>query len=216
MPDNGPVVFVVDDDTKHRQSLAWLLKGVGLEVRAYESAREFLQEYAPARWGCLLLDLRMPHMGGLELQELLKARGIRLPTIIVTGHGEVPSAVRAMKAGAVDFIEKPFAEQVLIECVQRAVENARHFHETVRKQAALASRLAQLTPRETEVMNLIVAGLRNKEVALRLGLSERTVEIHRAGVMRKLAVSSLAELVRVAGSAGDPHPGTPGSHAVSF
>lgn len=203
MSQDGAVVYVVDDDAELRQSLTWLLKSVGLEVRTFASGREFLDGYDPGRPGCVLLDLRMPQMGGLELQEHLLAREFACPIIIITGYAEVPAAVRAMKAGAVDFIEKPFSDQTLVERVQRAIERAVEAHQERQRRRSLSARLGRLTPRETQVMHYVVDGLANKQVAARLGLSERTVEIHRAQVMRKLEVESVADLVRVALQAQD-------------
>lgn len=191
-------VFVVDDDPSLRQSLQWLLESVGLRVETYASADEFLDIYQPPRQGCLLLDIRMPGMTGLDLQQALLERRIALPTIIITGHGDVPTAVRAMKAGAVDFIEKPFNDQLLLDRIHQALErNTRQQQREVQRLAALA-RLVQLTRREREVMNLVVAGKTNKTIATELGLSEKTVEVHRANLMKKLQLNSVAELVKLA------------------
>lgn len=196
MPTNA-TVFVVDDEPAMRESLRWLIESVGLVVETYATARDFLAGYTPTRPGCLVLDVRMPGMSGLDLQEALAARKVKIPTIIITGYAEVPMAVRAMKAGAVDFIEKPFSDQLLLDRIQQAIQadlRARNAHAQV---AAVGARLATLTPREREVMDLVVAGRANREIAAKLGLSSKTVEVHRAHVMDKMKVDSLAELVRV-------------------
>lgn len=193
-----PVVYVVDDDEKVRKALAWLLASVGLESKGFASARDFLGQVTAARPSCVLLDLRMPQMGGLELQERLTARGLDIPIIFVTGYGDVPTAVRAMRAGAIDFIEKPFSDQTLIECVQQAMSRSIEQHKAREEQAGLSARMDRLTQREHEVMELVIEGLPNKRIAVQLGLSERTVEIHRAHVMEKLEVDSVAKLVCLA------------------
>jgi two-component system, LuxR family, response regulator FixJ len=200
MSDAKPIVYVVDDDVSTRQSLKYLVNSVGLDAQLFDTATAFLEGYRPGRPACLLLDLRMPGMGGLELQEQMTARGINMPVIMLTAYAEVPAAVRAMKAGAVDFVEKPFSDHALLERIQNAVALAVREHGGHVERAAAAARLERLTPREHEVLRLVVAGLGNKQVAVELGLSAKTVEIHRANVMKKLDVSSLAELVRVAGA----------------
>ena len=192
-----PTVFVVDDDEAVRRFLSGLIASVGLRIEAYASAREFLDACDPDRPGCLLLDIRMPDMSGLELQKELKSRGIHLPVIILTGHGDVQVAVRAMKAGAVDFLEKPFNNQQLLDRVQQAVaENTRASDSRVR-QDEIKARVARLTPREREVLDLVAAGETNKGVARSLDISEKTVEIHRAHVMEKMQANSLADLVKM-------------------
>ncbi len=191
-------VFVVDDDNAMRSSLKWLIESVGLAVESFGSADEFLNSYYPGRAGCLLLDVRMPGMSGLELQEYLNTHDIRIPVIIITGHGDVHMAVRAMKSGAVDFIEKPFNDELLLDAIRNALlldERRRGFRA---ERAALAARLAQLTPREHEVMEMVTDGKSNKEIANALGVSAKTVEAHRARVMEKMQAGSLAELVRMA------------------
>jgi two-component system response regulator FixJ len=197
-----PTVFVVDDDRAMRDSLRWLLESVGLTVRTYSTAAAFLREYEPAQPGCLVLDVRMPGMSGLDLQAELVRRGAGLPTIVVTGHAEVPMAVRAVKAGAVDFIEKPFSDQHLLDRVRQALEIDRLEREVRHRREAARRRLESLTARERQVLGLVVAGKANKEIAATLGLSPKTVEVHRAHVMSKMAVDSLAELIRVALLAG--------------
>jgi len=193
-----PTVFVVDDDQASRDSLRWLIESVGLRVETFASARELLDNYNPDRSGCMVLDVRMPGMSGLDLFDRLAARRIAPPTIIITGHGDVPMAVRALKAGVIDFIEKPFNDQVLLDCIQRALErDTEHRHQQTRREATSA-KLALLTPREREVMDMLVAGLHNRDIAARLGISIKTVEAHRAKVMDKMQADSMSDLVRMA------------------
>jgi two-component system response regulator FixJ len=191
-----PTVFVVDDDPAMRDSLRWLLQSVGLAVETYAAADEFLRAYDPTHPGCLVLDVRMPGMSGLGLQDELVARQIALPVIIITGYAEVPTAVRALKTGAIDFIEKPFNDELLLERVRQAIEADQRTRETQARYTDVATRFAALTPREREVMELVTAGRANKVIAAELGLSPKTVEVHRANVMRKIEVDSVAELVR--------------------
>lgn len=197
-----PTVFVVDDDAAMRTSLRWLIESVGLSVETYNSAQEFLNAYTPDRSGCIVLDVRMPGMSGLELQEHLNSRRIMIPVIIVTGHGDIPMAVAAMKAGAVEFIEKPFNDQRLLDCVQEALQRDNRIRNDQVEKAAIDQRLDNLTPREREVMEMVVAGKANKVIAALLDVSAKTVEAHRAKVMEKMGVTSLAELVRLALIAG--------------
>jgi len=190
-----PTVFVVDDDAAVRQSLVLLIRSMALPVAAFESAQDFLERGDPAHPGCLVLDIRMPGMSGLELQDELVRRDVSLPVIFITGHGDVAMAVRAMKSGAVDFIEKPFSDQVLLERINRALEEDRARRQVREERAEIGRRVETLSPREREVMERIVAGQANKVIAIELGLSERTIEIHRAKVMTKTGARSLAELV---------------------
>ena len=192
------IVFVVDDDQALRSSLKWLIESVGLKVKTFDSADRFLESYYPGQAGVLLLDVRMPGMSGLELQEHLRRECSGLPVIIITGHGDVPMAVRAMKAGAVDFIEKPFNDEVLLESIRNALALGERRRRTQAERAEIAARLAQLTPREHEVMEKVTQGRSNKEIAQDLGVSAKTVEAHRARVMEKMEAGSLAELVRMA------------------
>ena len=193
-----PVVFIVDDDDAVRRFLSGLIESVELPVEAYASARDFLTAYQPGRPGCLVLDVRMPGMSGLELQRELAERAIDLPVIVLTGHGNVQVAVHAMKAGAVDFVEKPFDNELLLDRIQKAVaESVRADGERV-KRNEIANRMRLLSPRERQVLDLVVAGETNKGVARHLDISERTVEIHRANVMRKMRARSLADLVLMA------------------
>ena len=191
------VVYVVDDDAAVRDSLAWLIESVDLKVVACANAQAFLDAYDREHPGCLVLDVRMRGMSGLDLQAELGRREIAIPTIIVTGHGDVSMAVRAMKMGAVDFVEKPFNDQELLERIQRAIDADHAARQGGREREEVCALLATLSPREREVMDLLVLGKANKEVADRLGLSTRTVEGHRARLMEKLSCSSLAELVRL-------------------
>jgi len=203
MPPPEPTVFVVDDDRAMRESLSWLLDSVGLRVRSYATAADFLAEHDPAQPGCLVLDVRMPGMSGLDLQAELARRGVELPTIVITGHAEVSMAVRAVKAGAIDFIEKPFSDQLLLDRVRQALEIDLEAREVRRRREDARRRLATLTAREREVLDLVVAGKANKEIASALGLSTKTVEVHRAHVMSKMCVDSLAELIRITLLAGE-------------
>ena len=194
---SGSTVFVVDDDEGVRRSLALLLGSVGYRVSASASARQFLNDYDPHRSGCLVLDVRMPEMSGLELQRELNQKGAALPVIFITGHGDVPMAVEAMKHGAFDFIQKPFRDQDLLDRVNRALQlDASHRAELVHRDE-LVRRRDSLTPREHEVMDLIVEGKANKVIAQDLSMSERTVEIHRSRVMEKMGARSVAQLVRM-------------------
>lgn len=203
-----PTVFVVDDEQPVCESLRWLLEPLRLNIETYASARNFLSVYDPARPGCLVLDVRMPRMSGLELQEELSARQIRLPIIMITGHGDVPMAVRAMRAGAVDFIEKPFNEQTLLERIQHALAaDARQRREDAECKA-VRERIKALTAREREVLERIVAGKSNKLIASELGISTKTVEAHRAKVMEKMGAHSVAELTARCIMSG-LHQGTP-------
>lgn len=192
-----PCVFVVDDDAAVRDSLRLLVRSVGLQAETYGSATEFLDVYDPARPGCLVLDVRMPGISGLELQQRLTDMESTLPIIFVTAHGDIPMAVEAVKAGAVDFIQKPFRDQELLDKIQRALEQNRGRRETRTDRQAIESRLAELTPREREVLELVVVGKANKVIAAELGISQRTVEIHRGRVMQKMQADSLSELVRM-------------------
>jgi FixJ family two-component response regulator len=194
----SPTVFVIDDDAAVRDSLARLLEAHRLPVRTYDSAEGFLAALHPTAAGCLVLDVRLPRMSGPELQATLAARGIRLPIIFLTGQGDIPTSVRTLQAGALDFLEKPVAGELLLERVRGAlrleVKQRRERAQTTRARA----RYAQLTPREREVMGLLVAGQSSKEIARRLGISHRTVEIHRGRVMHKMHAANLIELAAAA------------------
>jgi FixJ family two-component response regulator len=196
------VVFVVDDDPSMRRSLEGLLRSVGLDVRLFSSAQEFMQAERPEAPGCLVLDVRLPGMSGLAFQEELANTGVALPVIFVTGHGDVPMTVRAMKAGAVEFLTKPFDDQVLLDAVHAAIERDRARRHQAESLAALKARYDELTAREKEVMKLVVTGRVNKQIAAALGLSVVTVKVHRGQVMRKMLAKSVAELVRMADRLG--------------
>jgi RNA polymerase sigma factor (sigma-70 family) len=190
-------VFVVDDDEEVRNSMKRLMNSVGLTVETFASGEEFLAQSDPARPGCLLLDVRMGGMSGLEVQERLALEDVQPPIIIITGHGDVPMAVRAVMAGAVDFIEKPFNEQVLLDSVHRAIEIDGKHRGRALQLADISARLERLTPREREILDLVVAGKRNKVIAGELGISQSTVESHRAKVMEKMQAESLSDLMRM-------------------
>lgn len=198
MGEEHPVVFVVDDDPKVRNSVENLLGSVGIDVRLFGSTLEFLSSRRPDVPACLVLDVRLPGLSGLDLQRELNRLSIDLPIIFVSGHADVPMSVRAMKAGAVEFLTKPFREQDLLDAIQVGVERDRARRQETRSLAGLQERLAALTPREREVMDLVVSGLMNKQIAGNLQLSEITVKVHRAHVMRKMQAKSLADLVRIA------------------
>jgi len=197
-----PTVFVVDDDPSVRRALRRLIESVELNVETFAAADEFLDGYDPARPGCLVLDVRMPGVSGLDLQETLASREVLLPVIFITGYGDVPTTVRAMKGGAVDFIEKPFNEQVLLDAIHRAIEQDARLRRERAERAEILSRVARLTPREREVLTRVVAGKMNKQIAAELGTSEKTIKVHRARVMSKMQAESLAELVVLAQIAG--------------
>jgi two-component system, LuxR family, response regulator FixJ len=192
-----PTIFVVDDDTAVRDALKLLLRSVGQAVETFGSAQEFLDAYCEDRPGCLVLDIRMPGMSGLELQQKLNEKHSILPIIFITGHGDVPMAVEAMQAGAVDFIQKPFRDQDLIDRINQALEKDTSNRAALGERNDIRRRLETLTPREREVLDLVVHGKANKVIAGDLKLSQRTVEIHRARVMEKMQASSLAHLVRM-------------------
>ncbi|HEV8441976.1 MAG TPA: response regulator transcription factor [Steroidobacteraceae bacterium] len=191
------VVMVVDDDTGVRNAMRILLKSVGLESVLYGSAQEFLAAYQPSQPGCLVLDIRMPGMSGLELQQQLNLRGAVVPVIFMTGHGDIPMAVEAMQHGAFDFLQKPFRDQDLLDRIQRAIAKDAELRQSLGEHARIRTHLESLTPREREVLDLMTQGKQNKSIALDLGVSPRTVEIHRARVMEKMNAHSVAELVRM-------------------
>ena len=192
-----PTVFVVDDDASVRESLRWMVGSLDLPVETYATAREFLGAQNGGRPGCLVLDLRMPEMSGLDLQSELAARHIRLPIIMISGHADVASAVRALKAGALDFLEKPFARNELLARVQEALALDARAREAEAERVRVEGCAARLTPRERQVMDLVVSGKTNKCIAAELGLCEKTVEVHRARVMTKMEADSLAHLVKL-------------------
>jgi two-component system response regulator FixJ len=197
------LVHLVDDDEAIRRSVGFMLKTSGFHVRAYESGLELLKAAPNLETGCILLDIRMPGMDGLEVQSALRSKGVALPVIIMTGHGDVSLAVQAMKAGSIDFIEKPFEKAVLLSAIEHGVERLKQSAANNDRASDAAVRLQALTPREREVLDGLAQGLPNKTIAYDLGISPRTVEIHRANVMSKLGVRSLSEALRIAFAAQD-------------
>lgn len=200
--ESEPVVFIVDDDASVRKGLERLVRSVGLRGKTFASAPEFLQCGASDGPSCLVLDVRMPGVSGLALQETLATAGHRIPIIFITGHGDIAMSVRAMKAGAVDFLPKPFNDQDLLEAIQEAIARDRQARQEWAVLQAIQQRTDLLTPRERDVLGLVVAGLLNKQIAAELGLSEKTVKAHRAQVMEKMQVSSVAQLVLLAEKVG--------------
>ena len=197
MKPRNPIIMVVDDDAGVRNAMRSLLKSVGLESVQYASAQEFLTAYQPSQPGCLVLDIRMPGMSGLELQQQLNLSGAVIPVIFMTGHGDIPMAVEAMQHGAFDFLQKPFRDQDLLDRIQRAIVKDAELRQSLGEHARIKTHLESLTPREREVLDLMTQGKQNKSIAQDLGVSPRTVEIHRARVMEKMNAQSVAELVRM-------------------
>jgi FixJ family two-component response regulator len=198
MDDADAIVFVVDDDSSIREAIESLVSLDGLRVQTFGSAQEFLRDERPDLPGCIVLDVELPGLSGLDLQQELSAHGIRLPIIFITGYGDIPMSVRAMKAGAAEFLTKPFRDQVLLDAIHQAVERDRATRQHSRETAELRERFAALTSREREVMSLVVAGWLNKQIGFELKISEITVKIHRGRVMSKMGAQSLADLVRLA------------------
>ncbi|MBD3640637.1 MAG: response regulator transcription factor [Marinobacter sp.] len=203
MTDIQQTVYVVEDDEAVRDSLELLLKSDGKPVKTYESANAFLKDYSDKMAGCIVLDIRMPGMDGMELQKKLNEKHSILPIIFVTGHGDVPMAVDAMKEGAVDFIQKPYREEALLEKIEAALEQDLEQRKTLDEKQEIIRRINSLTPREHEIMDRMIAGQANKVIAIELEISQRTVEIHRSRVMHKMGTHSLAHLVRMVLSVKD-------------
>jgi FixJ family two-component response regulator len=203
MTEAEAIVFIVDDDLSVRRSTDRLIRSAGLKVQTFTSAREFLASPRPEGPACLVLDVRMPGLSGMELQRELAQSGIHIPIVFITGHGDIPMSVRAMKAGAVEFLTKPFRSRSLLEAVRAAIERDRSAHKARSETGELRQRYEQLTPREREVIALVVAGQLNKQVASELSTTERTIKFHRAHIMQKMGVESLADLVRMAQKLGD-------------
>jgi FixJ family two-component response regulator len=193
-----PTVIVVDDDLEIREALGGLFRSVGLQVKTLESVPEFLREGRPAGPTCLVLDVRLPGRSGLDFQRELTAAGIQLPIIFITGYGDIPMSVQAMKGGAIEFLTKPFRDQELLDAIQQGLERDRAWLENERATASLRARLETLSPRERQVMALVVRGRLNKQIAADIGISEITVKVHRSQVMRKMQASSLPDLARMA------------------
>lgn len=202
MKDTKPVVFIVDDDLSVRRSLERLIRSVGLAAKSFASAVQFLESGCGEEAGCLILDLRMPEISGLELQERMTKAGLLLPIIFISGHGTVPMSVRAMKAGAMDFLQKPFDEQDLLDAVYKAIDRCRQERAKREELKEIEERIRSLTPKEHEVFAWVTTGLPNKNIADRLATAEKTVKVHRASIMKKMGVQSVADLVRMAEKAG--------------
>ena len=197
MKNETATVMVVDDDAGMRNAMRALLKSVGLPCTLYASAQEFLASYQPTQQGCLVLDIRMPGMSGLELQQQLNMRGAVIPVIFMSGHADIPMAVEAMQHGAFDFLQKPFRDQDLLDRIQRAIAKDAEVRKSLGEHERIKAHLSELTPREREVLDLMTQGLQNKAIAQKLSVSPRTIEIHRARVMEKMSAHSVAELVRM-------------------
>ena len=193
-----PTVFIVDDDEAVRDSIAELVSSVGMSTATFGSAREFLDDYDPERPGCLVLDVRMAHMSGPALQEKLASMGARIPIVFISGHGDIPVAIKTIKAGAVDFVQKPYRDQQLLDSINDALQRDAAGRASVESSGGFAERLTTLTDRERDVMNLVVLGLSSKAIAKSLGISYRTVEVHRSHILEKLGVRTVPELIHLA------------------
>lgn len=204
MSEQQPIVFVVDDDDAVRASLERLIRSAGFTVKTFASANQFLENERPDVPGCLVLDVKLPGIGGLDLQRRLAENDIAIPIVFITGHGDIPMSVRAIKAGAIEFLTKPFRDQDLLDAISQAIELDRTTRQWKSEIAKIRDRYYTLTPREQEVMQLVVSGLLNKQIALELGTSEITIKVHRGQVMQKMRANSLADLVRISEKLGTP------------
>jgi FixJ family two-component response regulator len=202
MTEEEPVVFVIDDDASVRDAIADLVRSVGLGVESFGSPQEFLQSKRPDAPGCIVLDVRLPGPSGLEFQRTLSATNVHLPVIFISGHGDIPMSVRAMKSGAIEFLTKPVPEQALLDAIHTGIERDRARRRETSMVAELRQRFDSLTPREREVLALVVTGRRNKQIAAQAKLSEMTVKVHRSQIMRKMQAKSLVDLVRMADALG--------------
>jgi len=202
MTEEKAVVYVVDDDPSVRRALERLLRSAGYNTLTFAGASEFLDFNCPDTPGCLILDIKMPKQSGLELQDCLSEKGVFIPIIFITGHGTVPASIKAFKAGAMDFLQKPFKDREFLDAVSRGIEKHRHLRRKQNEKKTLRTRLDTLTHREREVFSLVVSGMLNKQIAFDLGISEKTVKVHRAHVMDKMGAQSFADLVRFAEKLG--------------
>jgi FixJ family two-component response regulator len=202
MISDSPTIFVIDDDASVRKSLSRLLESMGFTAETFGSAEEFLERGHFEGIGCIVLDVAMPGLNGLELQDRLNKSEYTMPVIFITGHGDIPMSVTAMKKGAVDFLAKPFDDEGLLDAVRTAVEKDRKSHEARIEMRDIRKRIDRLTPRETQILRYVISGMLNKQIAFHLNIAEKTVKIHRANIMEKLHVTSVADLVRLAGKAG--------------
>ncbi len=197
MQHQSQFVFLVDDDPDMQESIRSLLKSVGLPLESYTTAQDFLDKYDRSKEGCMILDVRMPGMSGLDLQQRMKEKGIDLPIIVVSGHADVPMTVRAIKTGAIDLIEKPFNDQVLLDRIHEGLEENSRRQQQKEESAEVVERMETLTPREKEVLNMVVSGKTNKNIAADLNISRKTLDIHRSKVLQKMKAESIADLVRM-------------------
>jgi FixJ family two-component response regulator len=204
------IVFIIDDDPLYRRSSERLVRSVGFDVQSFETARDFMSSRRPNVPSCLILDVRLPGLSGLDLQRVLTEAGIHIPIIFVTGHGDIPMSVQAMKAGAVEFLTKPFRDQALLDAIRQAIGRDQAARRQHARNADLRRRYESLKPREREVFKCVVSGMLNKQIADELGATERTVKFHRGNIMRKMQVKSLAELVRMAEVLGSANQGSSG------